>query len=95
MSRRRRWSEEFKQHATELASQPGVIKKQIADELQLNPNVLGRWCRERQQHGAQAFPGHGTPRDEELATLKRELARVKKERDFLHEAATFFAKASK
>ncbi|OCG92931.1 transposase, partial [Xanthomonas euvesicatoria] len=26
--------------------------------------------------------------------LKRELARVKKERDFLREAATFFAKGS-
>lgn len=32
------------------------------------------------------------PRDEEVARLKRELARVKKERDFLREAATFFAK---
>ncbi len=32
--------------------------------------------------------------DEELARLKRELVRVKKERDFLREAATFFAKGS-
>jgi transposase len=32
--------------------------------------------------------------DVELARLKRELARVKKERDFLREAATFFAKGS-
>jgi len=30
-----------------------------------------------------------------MARLKRELARVKKERDFLKEAAAFFAKASK
>ena len=30
-----------------------------------------------------------------VETLKRELAQVKKERDFLHEAAAFFAKASK
>jgi len=30
-----------------------------------------------------------------LADLKRELAQVKKERDFLKEAATFFAKQSK
>lgn len=41
-----------------------------------------------------AFVGSGTPRDEELARLKRELARVKKERFFLREAATFFAKGS-
>ena len=39
-----------------------------------------------------AFGGAGAPRDEEFARLKRELARMKKERDFLREAATFFAK---
>jgi transposase len=41
-----------------------------------------------------AFPGKGVARDEEMAALKRELARVKKERDILREAATFFAKES-
>jgi transposase len=30
-----------------------------------------------------------------MAALRRELARVTKERDFLREAAAFFAKASK
>ena len=44
---------------------------------------------------AKAFPGPGKPRDEELVALKRELARVTKERDFLREAAAFFAKGSK
>jgi len=44
--------------------------------------------------GKTAFGGTGTPRDEEVARLKRELARVQKERDFLREAATFFAKGS-
>lgn len=37
---------------------------------------------------------HKPPWDEELVRLKRELARVKKERDFLREAATFLAKES-
>ncbi|CTP85595.1 hypothetical protein XTALMG727_1387 [Xanthomonas translucens pv. arrhenatheri LMG 727] len=41
-----------------------------------------------------ALGGTRTPRDEELARLKRELARMQKERDFLTEAATFFAKGS-
>lgn len=41
-----------------------------------------------------ALGGTRTPRDEELAQLKRELAQVKKERDFLTEAATLFAKGS-
>jgi len=38
--------------------------------------------------------GNGRSRDEELSQLRRELARVTKERDFLREAAAFFARAS-
>ncbi len=34
-------------------------------------------------------------RDEEMAGLKRELAQVKKDRDFLKEAAAYFARESK
>jgi transposase len=33
MRKRRRFSEEFKQHAVELAKQAGVTKRQIAEEL--------------------------------------------------------------
>ena len=42
-----------------------------------------------------AFRGQGHARDEELARLKRELERVKRERDFLKDAAAYFAKESK
>ena len=45
--------------------------------------------------GAKAFPGTGTPHDQELARLKRDLALVTRERDFLKEAAAFFAKTSR
>ncbi len=45
--------------------------------------------------GEEAFPGKGRPRDQEVAALKRELAQVRKERDFLKEAAAYFAKESK
>ena len=57
--------------------------------------VLGRWRRELRRGPAQAFAGHGRPRDEELTQLRRELSRVTKERDVLREAATFFASASR
>ena len=56
--------------------------------------VQTRWKREAQAVGKAAFVGTGSPRDEEVARLKRELARITKERDFLREAATFFAKGS-
>ncbi len=64
----------------------------VSADLGIHTNVLNRWCREQKQGGAQAFQGEGVPRDEEVARLKRELARVKRERDFLKDAAVFFAR---
>ena len=55
---------------------------------------MGRWRRELETDKAKAFSGSGVPRDQEMAALKRELARVKKERDFLRDAAAFFARES-
>lgn len=94
MTKRRRYSQEFKREAVALTRQPGVSCRRVALEIGINPNLLTRWRRELEDAPAKAFKGSGTPRDEELARLKRELARVKKERDFLREAATFFAKES-
>jgi transposase len=94
MSKRRKYSPEFKQGAVEQARQPGVSCAQVARELGIPSTQLARWKREADAQGYQAFGGTGKPRDEEVAQLKRELARVKKERDFLREAATFFAKES-
>ena len=94
MTKRTRYSQEFKREAVAMASQPGVSCRQVALEIGVNPNLLTRWKRELEEVPAKAFKGSGTPRDEELARLKHELARVQKERDFLREAATFFAKGS-
>ncbi|WP_087944982.1 IS3 family transposase [Xanthomonas phaseoli] len=82
MSKRRKFSAEFKRGAVEQASQPGVSCAQVARELGIRDTLLTRWKREAQSPGAVAFGGTGTPRDEELARLKRELVRVKKERGF-------------
>lgn len=55
----------------------------MARELGIGANLLTRWRREAENAGSQSFVSTGTPCDEELAALKRELAGVKKERDFL------------
>lgn len=94
MSKRRKYSPEFKRGAVEQVRQPGISCAQVARELGISANVLTRWKREAEQDGRNAFGGSGSPRDEEMTRLKRELARVKKERDFLREAATFFARES-
>ena len=96
MKTRRKYSREFKIEAVRMANEPGITLKQIGAELGVNPHLLGKWRKEMQEDGElQAFPGQGKPRDEEMAALKRELTRVRKERDFLKEAAAFFAKQQK
>ena len=94
MLKRRRYSPEFKRGAVEQAHQAGESCAQIARELGISGSLLARWVREAAVTRGKAFGGTGNPRDEEVAQLKRELARVKKERDFLREAATFFARES-
>ena len=94
MSKRRKFSAEFKRGAVEQTRQMGVSCAQVARELGIRDGLLTRWKRELESQPKVAFVGTGTARDEEVARLKRELARVTKERDFLREAATFFAKTS-
>ncbi|OOZ43296.1 hypothetical protein BOW37_11610 [Solemya velum gill symbiont] len=95
MSKRRHFSDELKHEAVALANQPRVTLAQISRDLGISANMLSRWRRELETNGTKAFPGQGHARDEEMAKLKRELALVKRERDFLREAAAYFAKESK
>ena len=94
MGARRKFSAEYKREAVAMLNARGVTVSQIAAELGIGANVLGRWRREFRREPQQAFVGNGRSRDEELSQLRRELARVTKERDFLREAAAFFARAS-
>ena len=92
--KRKKYSPEFKREAIELVRRSGASCRQVALEIGVAPNLLTRWFREAQPGTEKVFPGTGSPRDEELARLKRELARVTKERDFLRDAAAYFAKES-
>ena len=96
MARRKRYSAEFKRQALKRADEPGVTDALVCEELGISTRQLRRWRDAVNEFGeAAAFPGHGKSRDEEVTQLKRELAKVKAERDFLEEAARYFAKESK
>ena len=84
MGRRKRYSAEFKRQALKRANEPGVTDALVCEELGISTRQLRRWRDLVKEHGEeQAFPGHGKSRDEEVTQLKRELAKVKAERDFL------------
>ncbi len=95
MQKRRKYSREYKLEAVQLAKQSDISLTQVAHNLGINANMLARWCKQFDEPDKAAFPGQGNARDQELARLKRELQQVKKERDFLKEAAAYFAKESK
>ena len=93
--RYKRYSAEFKREAVLRAGEEGKTDRAVCDELGISTRQFRRWRDELALLGKDAFPGKGRTRDQELADLKRELAQVKKERDFLREAAAYFAKQSK
>ncbi len=93
--RYKRYSSEFKREAILRASEEGNTDKAVCEELGISTRQFLRWRDELRLLGDDAFRGQGRTRDEELATLKRELGQVKKERDFLREAAAYFAKRSR
>ncbi len=96
MARRKRFSAEFKRQALRRANEPGMTDTLVCEEIGVTTRQLRRWRDAVKEHGeADAFPGHGKARDQEVARLKRELKKVTEERDFLREAARYFARESK
>ena len=93
MQQRRTFTDEFKHEAVKLVRQPGAIKAAIARDLGVGPNLLGRWVRE--EEGSAASIPHNRKGDgisvQEFERMRRELAKVKTERDILKKALGYFA----
>jgi transposase len=94
MGKHQQFTKEFKLEAVRMWKSSGRAAAAVARELGLRRNHLYKWATEMEHHGAVAFPGSGRQRDEEVACLKRELARVTEERDILKKAARYFARES-
>jgi transposase len=94
---RRIFSREFKVEAVRLVQERGVSIAQASRDLDLNDNVLRRWIREMSSDPSQAFPGRGQMKADELEVekLRREVIRLRAERDILKKAAAYFAKEVK
>lgn len=71
--------------------------KELANELNVRPELIYRWRGEFASYQGKSFPGNGNPKmteeESELARLKRELAEIKMERDILKKAVGIFSKS--
>lgn len=92
MARTSRYSREFKLEAVRLVQQ-GKTAAAVARDLGVSADLLRRWKRDVEAGDGRAFPGHGRPKaeNEEVVALRREVKRLREDRDFLKKAAAYFA----
>jgi len=93
---RRRFDRAFKLEAVRLVRERGVSAAQAARDLDVHESVLRKWVKEFAADPQHAFPGQGQmkPEQAEIERLRREVIRLKAERDILKKATAFFAKES-
>ena len=91
---RRRFSREFKLEAVRLVRERGVSVAQAARDLDLHENLLRKWVKDFAADPQHAFPGLGQMKPEqlEIERLRREVHKLKAERDILKKAAAYFAR---
>lgn len=96
MTKRKKYSKEFKLDAIALVVEQNYSQAEASRNLGVNPNMLGRWIKEAENDDGQAFRGNGnlTPEQEEIRELKAQVKRLEMEREIL-KATVFFAKETK
>jgi transposase len=93
---RRKFTREFKLEAVRLIKERGVSYVRASQDLSVHVSQLRDWVKKFAADPEHAFPGHGQMKPEqlEIARLKREVTKLKAERDILKKAAAYFAKES-
>ena len=92
---RRMFTPEQKTEAVAIVKQSGKSVNQVAREMGLTESALRSWVKKAELAEQPGPQGElSSAERQELLHLRRELKRVKQERDFLKKAATFFAKES-
>ena len=93
---RRKFTREFKLEAVRLIKDRGVSYVQASQDLGVHTSQLRDWVKKLADDPQHAFPGQGQMKPEqlEIARLKREVTKLKAERDILKKAVVYFAKES-
>lgn len=95
MSKRKQYTQEFKESAVKLVTEQGYTIAEAARNLGINPTQLRRWKNTEEENGKPDETGMTTADlKAELARLKKENRRLTMEREILKKAAAFFAKES-
>ncbi len=93
----RHFSREFKRDAVRLVTEKGMPVRKVARELDIHPNLLHIWKRKFLAQGDKAFTGKGRvkPEQAEIRRLRKELEKVREQRDILKKALAVFSKQNR
>jgi transposase len=94
--KRKQFSKQFKIDAVKLVTEQGYNVSEAARNLGIHHSSLRRWKKQFETSGDQAFPGKGriSSEKEELDRLRKEVKKLRMEREILKKAAAFFANES-
>ena len=98
MGRPSKYSPEFREQAVELVRATGKTVAEVARDLQINDTTLGNWVKadeaERGVPDATGLLPLTAAERAELTKLRREVAKLRVEREILKKAAAFFVTES-
>ena len=90
---RKTYTREYKIEAVRMTTEGGIPVAQAARDLEINENTLHNWRRQFRQWGAAPNAGkEALTQAEEIQRLRRDIAKLREERDFLKKAAVWLAK---
>ena len=92
MGRLQSYSKEFKKQAVQRALLEDRPMAEIARELGIKPHRLYQWRSEYLAETAESEPLPNETPEQELARLRRDMERLRQERDILKKAVEFFAR---
>ena len=94
MSRRSRFSKEFREEAVRLARQPGNTNESVGADIGVSRETIRRWIA---AYEAQASPNERRALDEhaEVVALRRRVRTLEEERAILVKASAFLAQETR
>jgi transposase len=96
LEKSRQYTDEFTREAVRLVTDHGYGVTEAARNLGINAKMLGRWKRQAEQenHGAFSRNGQRSAEQEALQRLRKEVKRLRMEREILKKTVRFFASES-